>query len=119
MTLTIRQQTLAMLDGASFTRREIREALGCAHSTLSVVIYSLHEQKKIHICKWEPRPGLGPYEAVWTVGNKKDAKRPARITKSEQSRRYRAKHKHRLDALKRARRGEAINPFEQLMWAAQ
>jgi hypothetical protein len=119
MNLTIRQKMLEMLDGASFTRREIRETLGCAHSTLSMIVYSLHKQKKIYICRWEPRPGLGPYEAVWTAGDKKDAKRPAAITKSEQSRRYRAKNKHRLDALKRARRGEAINPFEQLMWAAQ
>lgn len=110
-----------LIDFGPMTCREIAESLGKKHRSMGETIAQMRLHHKIHIASWDVIRGRGGREAArYQAGTGTDAKKPV-FSQSERQRRYKAKHKIRLNALNMLRRGHAahINHWLQLAGMSQ
>ena len=116
----VREAILAKLEEGDLTRGQIESMTGFAHSAIHKWIHRLHDEEYVHIKRWKRPGGPGNFEAVWRLGEGKDAAPPKPMPQRKRSQRHRERSKNRLSMMDRARKtGKLPNPFEQLMWGAQ
>jgi hypothetical protein len=101
------------------TAKELEKRSGLSKTTVRSTLLQLREEKRIYRSGWERCPAgrSGGWAAVYSAGDKRDAKEPKRLPRAETDRRHAEKYKglHKMRAM--ARNGE-LNPFAQLLFAA-
>lgn len=94
-TLILLTTALQLLAEHPHTRAELAEAL-CMHiETAARIIAALHSNRLIHVASWH-KPAIGTTVQEFAAGNRRDAPRPARTSKSAATfRQYRERRQQR------------------------
>lgn len=105
------------------TLHEIRAHIdrGFSDEAVRGAIQRMHRHKAgkmVYIASWNRKHTVGgDHTPVWALGNKPDAPPLENMTKAQQAKLYRAKHRMRENVKVAARDGSplATNPFAQLL----
>lgn len=89
---------LRILERQHRTAKELAEHIGLERRSGLRFCHWLHERRLIHVASWRC-VSIGPYVAVWGLGDQPDAQKPARPTPAARAKKWRRRHvKHKAAA---------------------
>lgn len=114
---TLPARIIESLTDCPMTGRQLAEELSTQYDNVKYHVRKMRGNG-IYVKSWKRAEGhRGRESAVWAIGTKKDAPKPI-FDNATCVKRYQAKMRGAMRMRDQARHGR-INPFAQLIWAAQ